>query len=297
MNYNFDINLYKKFYMVAKSGSFLKASQEMYCTQPALSKSIKQLEEQLNTKLMYRNAKGIKLTDEGRELIEYVEKSLSLIAIAERRIIENGDTLKGELSIGIQSHLAHFFLFPYIKKFKEKYPGVKVNIRSRNTSELLEQLQDNKVDLVIDTSPIESIYNNLEIKELFELNNCFISCKKENITTLKELENENLILPVGTSTPRKQLNSFLQEKDIWLEPVMTIETTGVLKNAVKEKMGIGYILEVAVKNDIEKGELFKIDIDEELPKLKLNVIYIDKYLTKIPNTFLDMIKEDYKVDV
>lgn len=297
MNYNFDINLYKKFYMVAKSGGFLKASQDMYCTQPALSKSIKQLEEQLNTKLMYRNSKGIKLTDEGKELLEYVEKSLNLISVAEKKIIENGDKLRGELSIGIQSHLAHFFLFPYIKKFKEKYPEVKINIRSRNTSKLLSQLQDNEVDLVIDTSPIESVFNNLEIKELFELNNCFISYKKESITTLKELERENLILPVKTSTPRKQLNLFLQQRNIWFEPIMTIETTGVLKNAVKEKMGIGYILEVAVKKEIEKGELFKIDINEELPKLKLNVIYIDRYLTKIPTTFLNMIKEDYKVDV
>ena len=297
MNYYSDINLYKKFYVVAKCGSFVKAAQDMYITQPALSKSIKQLEDNLNTKLLYRTAKGVKLTEEGKELLKYVDESLNLLSIGEKNIKENHDLQKGELSIGIQSHLAQFFLFPYIKKFKKMYPGIKINIRSRNTSELLEQLEENKVDFVIDTSPIESIYNNLQIKELFELTNCFISYKKEDITTLKELEKENLILPVRTSTPRKQLNKFLNERDIWFEPIMTIETTGALKNAVKEKMGIGYLLEVAVTKDIERGELYKINLNEELPKLKLNLIYIDKYLTKIPTTFIDMIKEDYSENI
>ncbi len=295
MNYNSDINLYKKFYTVAKSGSFVKAAQDMYCTQPALSMAVKQLEDSLNTKLLYRTAKGIKLTSEGEELVEYVEQSLKLISIAERKIKEGNDLQKGEISIGIQSHLAQFFLFPYIKKFKEQYPNIKVNIRSRNTSQLLKQLQDNKVDFVIDTSPIDSIYSNLEIQELFDLENCFISANKEDIYNLEELQDKKLILPVRTSTPRKLLNEFLEQENIYLQPTMTIEATETLKNAVIEGMGIGYILELAVKKEIENGTLFKLDIGQELPKLKLNLIYIDKYLTKIPETFIKMIKEDYKI--
>lgn len=293
MEYNVDINLYKKFYSVAKSGSFSKAARDMYCSQPALSKAIKQLENQLNTKLFYRNTKGLKLTSSGKRLFDYVDKSLKLLYVGERQVVEYNNLLSGEISIGIQSHLAQFYLFPYIKKFKGKYPGIKVNIRSRNTSGLLEQLQDNMVDFVIDTSPIKSIYNNLHIEELLELKNCFISYKKENINKLKDLENKKVILPAKATTPRVQLNEFLEKNDVWLNPTMTIETTGVLKNAVKEKMGIGYILESAVKKDIEKGELFRVNIEQELPALKLNLIYIENYLTKLPKLFIDMIRDEY----
>ena len=75
MNFNFDLNLYKVFYMVAKNNSFSKAAEELLVTQPSVSYSIKQLEERLEIKLFQRNHKGIKITSEGKEVIKYVEKS------------------------------------------------------------------------------------------------------------------------------------------------------------------------------------------------------------------------------
>ena len=81
---NINLNLYKTFYDVAKYGSISKAAKYGFTSQPAISKSIKKLEDELRTQLFYRNLNGVELTDKGKELLYFVEKSYSNLIIAER---------------------------------------------------------------------------------------------------------------------------------------------------------------------------------------------------------------------
>lgn len=295
---SFDLNwdLYKTFYTVAKYGSFSKAAEKLYITQPSVSYSIKQLEEILETKLFYRNPNGIKLTAEGQELLNYVEKSYNLLKSGEKILKESKDFIYGEISVGVQSHIGEFFLFPFVEKFHSNYPNIKVNIISRNTDQMIQLLENNRVDFVIDTSPIDTIYNNLEIVPLFDLQNCFVSKQKlsDKIKSLQDLNNYNLILPVKHSTPRKQLDYLCEQNNVELNPFMTIETTGLLVNAVKKNMGVGYVLKQAVTKDLIGKQLYEIKIEEKLPTLRLNLVYIDEYLTHVPRTFMNIIKEKYE---
>lgn len=297
MNFNFDLNLYKVFYMVAKNNSFSKAAEELLVTQPSVSYSIKQLEERLEIKLFQRNHKGIKITSEGKEVLKYVEKSYKDITVGEKALYENRNLKSGKISIGVQSHIGRFFLFPYLEKFHKKYPKIEMNISSRNTAELIKLLEDNDIDFVIDTSPIETKYNNIITEPLMELEHCFVvssTYKIERKTLqIQELKNYSLILPVERSTQRKQLVKELRKKDIELIPFMTIETTEMLIDAVKKNMGIGYVMKKAVENELKNGELYEIKVDIELPKLLLNLVYIENDLTYIPNFFIKEIKEKY----
>lgn len=76
---NIDIEFYKVFCMVAESGSFSKAAEKLYISQPAITQTIKKLEEQLGGKLFYRNNNGVVLTEEGKHLYEYVKDSMEVI--------------------------------------------------------------------------------------------------------------------------------------------------------------------------------------------------------------------------
>jgi len=80
---NINLNLYKTFYDVAKCGSISKAAKETFSSQPAISKAIKKLEEELGTQLFYRNLNGVELTEKGKELLYFVEKSYNNLIIAE----------------------------------------------------------------------------------------------------------------------------------------------------------------------------------------------------------------------
>lgn len=288
-------DLYKNFYEVAKCSSFSKAAEKLYVTQPSISYSIKKLESNLNTKLFYRIPSGVKLTSEGKELLGYVERSYKLLQSGERNLMESKNFTHGKVAVGVQSHIGKFFLFPFVESFHKEYPNIEINIVSRNTEEMIEALENNNIDFMIDTSPIKSIYNNLKIIPLLDLENCFIS-KKEipNKISLKELNNYNLILPVKRSTPRRQLDNTCEKVGIELKPFMTIETTEMLIDSVKKEMGIGYVLKQAVVKEFKQKNLFELKIKEKLPTLTLNIVYIKEYLTNIPQTFMNKIENDYK---
>lgn len=296
MNFDFDMNLYKVFYVVAKNNSFSKAADELYVTQPSISYSIKQLEERLNIKLFNRNHKGIKITPEGKEVFEYVKKSYNDISIGERELSENRNLKSGSISIGVQSHIGRFFLFPYLEEFHKKYPNIEINISSRNTAELIKLLENNDIDFVIDTSPIETEFSNLTIEPLMELEHCFACSQNynidDNLIKIKNINDYSLILPVERSTPRKQLNKILDENGVQIKPFITIETTEMLIDAVKKNMGIGYMIKKAVEEEINKKELKEINVDVQLPKLQLNIVYINNNLTHIPKVFINEIKNN-----
>ena len=288
-------DLYKTFYTVAKCSSFSKAAEKLYVTQPSISYSIKQLETNLNTKLFYRIPSGVKLTIEGKELLDYVERSYNLLISGERNLRESQDFTHGRVSVGVQSHIGKFFLFPLVEKFHKEYPNIEINIISRNTEQMIEALENNNIDFMLDTSPIESIYNNLEIHTLLDLENCFISKNKiYKEMSLKDLNDYKLILPVKRSTPRKQLDYICKKEGIELTPFMTIETTEMLIDSIKKDMGIGYVLRKAVNKELRQNELFEIKLKEKLPTLTLNIVYVSEYLTNIPKTFIDKIKNEYE---
>ena len=294
MNLDFDMNLYKVFYVVAKNNSFSKAAEELFVTQPSISYSIKQLENNLNIKLFKRNHKGIKITPEGRSVLEYVKKSYNDIAIGERNLKENASLNFGKLSIGVQSHIGKFLLFPYIEKFHKKYPNIEINISSRNTENLIKLLEDGDIDFVLDTSPINTEYSNLIIEPIMKLEHCFVKSKDYHIKNknikVEDLNKFNLILPVDRSTPRKQLVGILKEKGITLKPFMTIEATEMLIDAVKKNMGIGYVIKKGIEDELNRGEIEEIKLDISPPKLTLNLVYIENNLTYIPRVFMKEIK-------
>ena len=295
MNFDFDMNLYKVFYVVAKNNSFSKAADELFVTQPSVSYSIKQLEDRLNIKLFKRNHKGIKITPEGKEVFEYVKKSYNDISVGERGLKENRDLKTGKISIGVQSHIGRFFLFPYLEEFHKKYPNIEINISSRNTAELIKLLENNDIDFVIDTSPIDTEYSNLVVEPLMELEHCFVCAKdypiKNMDMTIQDLKEYSLILPVKRSTPRKQLTKLLMHKEIELKPFITIETTEMLIDAVKKNMGIGYVMRNAIDEELKSKELEEINVNIQLPRLLLNLVYIENNLTYIPKIFMKEIKE------
>ena len=296
MNSDFNWDLYKIFHTVAECSSFSKAAEKLFITQPSISYSIKQLEESLGTKLFYRVPSGAKLTPDGVELKKKKKKSYSIILSGERNLKESKDLKHGRISVGVQSHIGEFFLFPFIEQFHKKHKNIIIYIVSRNTEEMINLMEKNQIDFMIDTSPINSIYNNLTIEPLLELENCFICNKdlKEEVNCLKDLEDKNLILHVIRSTTRKELIKCWDKYGVSLNPFMTIETTEMLIQAIKKDMGIGYVLKSAVKTDIKDKTLYEVKVKEKLPTIGLNIVYVKDYLTHVPVEFIKEIQEEFK---
>lgn len=288
-NSSLNLNLYKIFYDVAQYGSVSTASKNLMISQPAISRSIKKLEEDLNVTLFYRTLNGMVLTEKGKELLNYVEDACNSLRIGERTMMESNNLIKGKLSIGVPSHIASFYIFDKIRKFHDDYPDIEISIISRCTAELIKLLESHEIDIVIDTSPINGNEKELHIEELINVSHCFVKRKDDPTTakSIKDLENTQLILPVPRSSHRKRLNELAIEHGVVFKNILSIENSEMIHESVLQGLGVGYILKSIVKKNIDEGILEEIEVEEELPYVTVNLVYIDKYLTNAPKEFID----------
>ena len=283
-----NLNSLRTFLYVATSNSFLDASNKLVVSQPAISKSIKNLEEQLNTSLFFRGNKGICLTPNGEILLKYVKDVFNTLQAAERMLIKENDTKSGTLVIGAQSHIVRYYLLSKLSKFKKENPLVSIKIIDLSTRDLLEALEKHAVDFVIDSSPIETIYNNTIVKPVAYLDTCFIKSNKndDKIDNIKDLEKQNIILPLERSSLRKTLERELEEKNTHLVPTIEYETEELIIESVRNDMGVGYVVKNAVDYLVDEKLIDIIDLKMPLPKVEINLIYVESYLTNIANMFI-----------
>lgn len=136
-----NMNSLKIFLEVANSNSFLEASNKLYVSQPAISKSMSKLEEDLNVTLFYRANKGISLTPSGEILYNYLKKAEDLLLTCQRELTSINDIEESSLVIGVQSHIVRNYLMNKIDDFRLKHPKIKIELIDMSTNQLLEQLE------------------------------------------------------------------------------------------------------------------------------------------------------------
>lgn len=287
-----NLNLYKIFYEVATNESISSASKKLIITQSAVSKAIKKLEEDLDTKLFYRNSKGVKLTDKGEELLFYVEEAFNNLITAERTMLESKTLNKGKISIGVPSQIGSFYIFEDIANFHKKYPNIEITIISKTTTQLLKLLERHEIDFIIDTSPINSKIDDIVIKPLIEIENCFVvksdsSVSVDKIKSIKDLSNYPLVLPIKGTDNRKQLDKIFEKNNVELNNVINIHTSEMIAGSIKKDLGIGYIIYDVIKDNVTNGEFKIVNIKENLPRITINLVYIEKYLTIAPKFFIE----------
>lgn len=290
-NSNLNLNLYKMFYDVAQYGSVSTASKNLNISQPAISRAIKRLEEDLDVTLFYRTLNGMILTEKGRELLTFVEEACNSLIIGERTMMEINSLIKGKLTIGVPQSIASFYLLDRLNKFHETYKDIEISLINRPTEELIKLLESHELDIIIDLSPIQTHEKELHIEELIHCHYGFVvkSDLDINVNKLSDLEDCLVVLPIEKSFKRQRLNEILMECGVNLKNTITIESNEMIKETIKNSNSIGYVLLNSVEKELKSGELKEIEFEKKLPYATINLVYIDKYLTKAPQVFI----EDY----
>lgn len=285
---NINLNSLRIFYEVATSKSFLDASNKLFISQPAISKSMSKLEEELRITLFYRANKGITLTPSGELLFNYLKEVRDSLLSCERVLISMNDIEEGKIIIGVQSHIVRNYLMEKIDNFRLKHPKVIFELIDLPTNELIEKLEDRKVDFVIDATPISTVYNNVQIKPICSLNTTFVKSINNNniIENLIDLEEENLILPAPRGAFRRNLNKCFNNVGIQIKPILEFETEELIIEAVRRNLGIGYVVKSAIKYLVDSNILQYVDIEEKLPEMEINLVYINNHLTNITKLFI-----------
>ena len=114
---NQNLNYYKVFYTVARYKNISKAADALFISQPAISKTLSKLEENLGCRLFHRTSRGVSLTDEGQFLYERIEKAFQLIDSGEEELQQMNELGIGRIRIGVSTTLCKYILLPYLQNF------------------------------------------------------------------------------------------------------------------------------------------------------------------------------------
>lgn len=270
---NIDYELYRIFYIVAKNGNITRASKELLISEPAVSKSIKNLEGYLGAPLFTRTKKGVNLTTEGVTLYEYISKGIEYFKSGEAKFNELINLESGTIRIGINTTLTKEFLMPYLKTFHKLYPNINIEIRTNLTSELKSMLKDGLIDMHILNLTNEETKNDFNIIKCKTITDCFVSNKpiKEKIS-IKELNNYPLILQDKNSNTRKFLDDFANKYEITLKPKIEIGSYYLVSEFSRIGLGIGYVTKNYIKNNLDNKELFIVPIKEKIPSREIGIL-------------------------
>lgn len=291
MDINFE--LYKIFYKTAKLGSMSKAAKELFTSQPAISQSIKLLEEKLGGQLFHRTSQGVSLTSEGKEIYKYIEQSYGLIQTAERRFLDLKNLSSGQLRIVVSTTACNIFLLKYLEEFSIAYPQIKIFVNDQSTQKTIEELELGEVDI-----GIMNLKENNEaitiIKEI-EIQDCFVANKKYKDICDKEISlNEMITYPVilmqkGLNT-REFIDEYFLSYGLSILPQIELSTMEMLIEFAKRGLGLSCVIKDYVQKELKEYQLFEVTLKEKIPKRRLSIA-INKRIpaSTAAQAFIDLI--------
>ncbi len=282
---NVNLNLYRIFCKVAQSKSYSEAAEKLNLSVANISMQITNLENQLSLKLFNRESKGITLTEDGKELYDIVNKSISSFDFVEKLAKDKNEISSGSIKIACPSHFTSYFLMDKIEQVKKDFPELNITIICEvDINKMIELLQNHEVNFAITDANIEK--GNIEIEELLAIDNIFVSKAPLTITDIKEIENLNCILNLENTRTTRKLKETLQKFDVNIKADIISDATEVRVEAVKKNMGIAYVIKESVKKELKNKELYEVELPIELPKVNINLMYLKGELTKVDKKFI-----------
>ena len=269
-----NLELYKIFVFVAKEENITKASEKLSISQPAVTKHIKNLEEQLGVTLFKRNKYGMELTDKGRELYKEVSESILKIYKAEERVRSNRN-----IHLGSHVTMLSRMFGKCIADYYELNPNSQIEVTNETFNDMLNMLENQKLDIVLSKKVDESVYNTnkIEFIKLGLLHDIFVintnSKYKDKVFNKEQLSKEKIYTPKRTSITTINLMKELNLTD-GMENIKNITYTTML-GILKTEDSIGLITKEYIKDELKENKLAILNTDFEFEPMEFG-IYINK---------------------
>jgi len=276
MHLDISLELYKIFCIVIQTGNMSLAAKELFISQPAVSMSIKQLEERLGKPLLVRSSKGIRPTAEGSVLYNYLNQGLNLIKTAEQKYMEMAHLQAGEIKIGASDTLLSHYLLPYIERYIEAYGNISIKITNRTTYETISLLKSGQVDIGFVNLPIEND-DNLDIVECAQVQDCLIGGSRyaglaADGLSLAMLKEWPLLLLERESNSRRYVDAYASGQGVELKPNIELGSYDLLVQFAKANIGLAFAVREFTCEHFDKNTLFEIPLDPPVPPRSVGMV-------------------------
>lgn len=262
---------------VAACESFTRAAEQLHIAQPALSIAIKKLEEELDVILFNRRDRKISLTAEGEVLLLHAKEILKGVSNAKREIADLRGLLKGEVRVGLTPMLSSFFFPKIIASFKQSHPGLKISISGDSAWNIQRKIESGELDIGVIAGEVpEGLDSYHLLRE--EIVACVypghpFACRKK--VELRELLKEPLIHYKEGYHLRELIDELCAKEGLTPAVVAESNLFSLVRNLVKEKLGLAFFLKMVVTRD---AEVVAVSSDPPL--------YMDLYIAWKKNSYL-----------
>ncbi len=285
-----DFELYRIFVAVAEEENITKASNKLNISQPAITKQIKNLENQLSIKLFERKSKGVALTKEGKHLYEKLKNP-----IEELNRIDSQVGKEKFINIGTHNHMGGLIFGQAINQYTLKYPDVNLNLVCEEIDELLKKLKNKKIDIVFAKKYNEEVPNGLSFVKLGYMHEVFIANKQSEIVnqtlTLDNLKGKQIYIPREYEQTTKRIKELTQNANINLKQ----SNYRSIVRLVNQGMVIGVVTsEYLYDWEWEQFNLMEVKNNIGLGEVEFG-IYLNSSNFKELNRLVNIIKENFKI--
>lgn len=285
-----DFELYKIFVAVAKEKNITKASEKLNVSQPAITKQIKNLEEQLSMKLLERKSNGVVLTLEGKKLYEKLKNPIEELNLIDKQVCNDR-----AINIGTHNHMGSCVFGKVLNEYYLKYPNVNLNLICEETIEMMKKLQNGELDIVFSKKDNNEILNGIEYIKLGYLHDVIIAGKNSTFSnkelTLEDIESQIIYTPRIYAQAVKRIKELTLGKELKLKN-SSYHTILELSSSGK---ALGLITrEYVDEDDYKKFNLVEVKTTLELGEVEFG-IYTNSNKSKELKDLIKIIKEYFGV--
>jgi DNA-binding transcriptional LysR family regulator len=272
-----NLSLYYIFHSVAKVENISHAAKQLYISQPAVSKAIQNLEEDLGTTLFVRSSRGVKLTEEGRLLYEHTKTAFHALQRGQENLKRMHDLGIGHLRIGASTTLCKFLLLPYLNGFVKENPHIKITIESQSTNQTLKQLENNTLDIGLvarpDSNKRFSFYSLGEIEDIFVATHTYLNNLELREHNSDIFSNAIIMLLNEENVTRKYIEGYFHFNHIMPNHIIEISNMDLLIEFAKTSLGIACVIKEFVAAELAKDTLVQIPLKVPISKREVGFSY------------------------
>jgi DNA-binding transcriptional LysR family regulator len=285
-----DLGELQVFLMVAKEGSFSRAAERLFRTQPAVSLAIRKLEDSLGQPLFVRGARPVRLTDAGTLLQEYAERLINLRDEVKKGLAELEGLKRGELSLGVNESSIHALL-PALAKFRELHSGIQVRVHRMFSRDIPHEVLNYRLDLgAISYVPRDP---QLQATEILKDELTLVAPPKHALARNREVDiadlgEEDFIAHIVESPFRRRVIELFARHHTALNMPIEMPSIESIKRFVQMGMGVAIVPRMCVQWEIERGWLKEVKIRQlSIPR---HVYLVSRRGARLPHSAAEFVR-------
>ncbi len=267
------------FLMVVKLGSMSRAAEQMYLTQPSLTARIKGLEDELGDQLFVRSKSGMRLTEAGSEFLPYAERCVASIDNGKQRLRELREGTSGHLRLGALPRISTYTLPAILQEFTSTHPGVSISVRTGHSTEVLQMVLREEVQIGLARSLCSPEIVNLPLYE----ENLVLAVHpqhrfaNEERVSLGDLEREQLILFDRASSNFELTKALFRGEGVQEPRMIELDNIEAAKRMVEHRLGISLLPRQAVTRAERAGRLSVLEVvSDDGPSLRRHIVAMSR---------------------